>query len=129
PAMALAILKFKGITTALDLYYWPVIFLLSLAGSVIGSYARPATDRATLRSFYRTVRPWGWWKPIHREVVQEDPNFIGNRNFRINAFNIVLGIIGQLCLTLLPMYIILGLHMPLLVNSILLLAIILILKK
>ncbi len=129
PAIALAILKFKGIATGLDLYYWPVIFLLSLAGSVIGSYAYPPTDRATLKTFYRTVRPWGWWKPIHREVVQEDPTFVGNRNFRINAFNIVLGIIGQLCLTLLPMYIVLGLHMPLLLNSILLLGIILVLKK
>ena len=37
--------------------------------------------------------------------------------------------IGQLCLTLLPMYIVLGLHMPLLLNTILLLGIILILKK
>ena len=44
-------------------------------------------------------------------------------------FNIVLGIIAQLCLTLLPMYIVLGLKMPLLVNTALLLGIILILKK
>jgi Na+/proline symporter len=129
PAIALAILKFKGVTTGLDLYYWPVIFFLSLAGSIIGSYAHPPTDNATLKAFYRNVRPWGWWKPIHRQVVQEEPGFVGNRNFRVNAFNIVLGIIGQLCLTLLPMYIVLGLHIPLLLNIVLLLGIILILKK
>jgi hypothetical protein len=61
--------------------------------------------------------------------VEEDPSFTGNKNFRRDMFNIVLGIIAQLCLTLLPMYIVLGLKMPLLVNTALLLGIILILKK
>jgi hypothetical protein len=32
-------------------------FLLSLAGSVIGTYAAPPTDQETLKSFYKTVRP------------------------------------------------------------------------
>jgi SSS family solute:Na+ symporter len=44
-------------------------------------------------------------------------------------FNIVLGIAGQLCLTLLPMYIVLELELPLLIDALLLLGIILILKK
>jgi hypothetical protein len=44
-------------------------------------------------------------------------------------FNIALGMIGQICLTLLPMYIVLELKMPLLLNCILLLGIIIILKK
>jgi Na+/proline symporter len=129
PAIALAFLKYKGALHGLDLYYWPVLFLLSMAGSVIGSYAYPPTDTDTLKTFYKTVRPWGWWKPVHRLVVEEDPSFTGNKNFRRDMFNIVLGIIAQLCLTLLPMYIVLGLKMPLLVNTALLLGIILILKK
>ena len=129
PAIALAILKSRGILHELDLYYWPVIFVLSVAGSVIGSYAYPPTDAAVLKSFYSTVRPWGWWRPIHRLVLQEDADFAGNKNFRRDVFNIVLGIIGQLCLTLLPMYVVLELKLPLLVNTLLLAGIILILKK
>ncbi len=129
PAIALAFLKYKGVLHGLDLYYWPVLFLLSMAGSVIGSYACPPTDIETLKSFYRTVRPWGWWKPVHLKVLEEDPQFIANRNFRRNMFNIVLGIVGQVCLTLLPMYIVLELKMPLLFNTLLLLGIILILKR
>jgi SSS family solute:Na+ symporter len=129
PAIALAILKAEDVLHGLDLYYWPFIFLLSMAGSVIGSYAAPPTDNAVLISFYRNVRPWGWWGPIHSQVVHEDPGFVGNRNFRRNAFNIVLGITAQLCLTLLPMYVVLGLKLPLLINTLLLLLIILILKK
>lgn len=129
PAIALAILKSRGVLHELDLYYWPVIFVLSIAGSVIGSYAYPPTDVAVLKSFYRTVRPWGWWRPVHRLVLQETPDFAGNKNFRRTMINIVLGIIAQLCLTLLPMYIVLELKLPLLINTVLLLVIILILKK
>src|ERR1700761_1610611 len=129
PAIALAFFKYQGNLHGLDLYYWPVIFLLSLAGSIAGSYATPPTDTDTLKTFYRTVRPWGLWKPVHRLVVMEDAEVTGNRNFRRDAFNICLGIIGQLCLTLLPMYIVLGLKMPLAINAVLLLGIIFVLKK
>jgi SSS family solute:Na+ symporter len=129
PAIALAILKYKDVLHGLDLWYWPVLFLLSLGGSVIGSYAAPPTDEATLKSFYRTVRPWGFWKPVHEKVVREDPSFTGNKNFSLNAFNIVIGMIGQTCLTILPMYVVLWLKLPLLITTGILLAVILILKK
>jgi Na+/proline symporter len=129
PAIALAVLKYKDVLHGLDLYYWPVLFLLSMAGSVIGSYAKPPTDIETLKSFYRTVRPWGFWGPVHRKVIQDDPLFVANKSFRRNMFNIALGMIGQTCLTLLPMYIVLELKMPLLLNTLLLLGIILILKR
>ncbi|HEY4060337.1 MAG TPA: sodium:solute symporter family protein [Puia sp.] len=129
PAIALAVLKSFGVLQGLDLYYWPVLFGLSLAGSIIGTYAAPPTDAATLMAFYKVVRPWGFWKPIHERVVREDPGFTGNRNFRRNVFNIVLGMIGQLCLTILPMYIVLWLRLPLLITAGLLLVIILVLKR
>jgi len=129
PAIALAVLKSFELLHGLDLYYWPVLFLLSMAGSILGSYASPPTDTATLTSFYRNVRPWGFWGPVHRLVLAEDPGFSGNENFRRNLLNIVLGIVAQLCLTLLPMYIVLWLKMPLLITVALLTMIILILKK
>lgn len=129
PAIALAVLKSFGWLRGLDLYYWPVLFLLSLAGSILGSYAAPPTEETVLLSFYRTVRPWGFWKPIQQKVMAGDPTFIPNRNFRLNVFNIFLGIIGQLCLTILPMYIVLWLKGPLLITVILLLIICFILKR
>jgi len=126
---ALAVLKSFGWLYGLDLYYWPILFLLSLAGSILGSYVAPPTEEAVLVSFYKTVRPWGFWKPVHQKVIREDPAFVGNRNFRLNAFNIILGVIGQLCLTILPMYLVLWLKGPLLVTVVLLLIIGWILKK
>ncbi len=129
PAIALAILKYRNVLHGLDLYYWPVLFALSLAGSIIGSYAAAPTDIAVLKAFYRNVRPWGFWQPVHAKVVAEDTSFTGNKNFRRNSFNIVLGMVGQLCLTLLPMYIILWLKGPLLITVVLLAIIIWILKR
>jgi SSS family solute:Na+ symporter len=125
PAIALAVLDLPGP----GLYYWPVLFILSLAGSVIGSYAAPPTNMETLKAFYRNVRPWGFWKPVHQQVVAEDPAFVGNKNFRLNSFNIVLGMIGQTGLTLLPMYIILWLKVPLMITVAILAIIAVILKK
>ncbi len=129
PAIALAILKSKDVLHGLDLYYWPVLFVLSLLGSVVGTYASPPVNAGTLKSFYKNVRPWGFWKPVHEMVLAEDPQFIANKNFGINMFNIVLGIIGQLCLTILPMYIVLWLKLPLFITVLILFIIILVLKK
>ena len=46
-------------------------------------------------SFYRTVRPWGFWKPVHDKVVAIDPSFQPNRNFRRDMVNVVVGTIWQ----------------------------------
>lgn len=111
------------------LYYFPLLFLLSLAGSVIGTYMAPPTDEKTLKSFYRTVRPWGFWGPVHQMVLKDDPSFEANKNFGRDMFNVVLGIIAQLCLTLLPMYLILMMKMPLMITIAVLAVIVFILKR
>lgn len=111
------------------LYYFPLLFLLSLTGSVIGTYMAPPTDEETLKSFYRTVRPWGFWKPVYELVLKDDPSFKANKNFSRDMFNVVLGIIAQLCLTLLPMYLILMMKMPLMITIAILAVIVFILKR
>lgn len=104
---------FPGI---LPLYYFPLTLLASVAGCVVGTYAAPPADEGTLKSFYRTVRPWGFWKPVHDAVVLEDPSFERNKNFKRDAFNVVIGIIWQCSLTIIPIYIILREQLPLVVS-------------
>ncbi len=111
------------------LYYFPVLFLISLAGCFIGTFTAPATETETLISFYKTVRPWGFWKPIHQMVIAEDASFIPNKRFKLDMFNVVIGIIAQCCLTILPMYVVLWMKLPLLVTVLILIIIIFILKK
>ncbi|MFL5772856.1 MAG: sodium:solute symporter family protein [Flavisolibacter sp.] len=129
PAVILAALKSEGVIHGLELYWWPVLFVLSIAGCLAGTYSAPPTEMLILKNFYATVRPWGFWKPVHALVIADQPSFEPNRRFRLDMFNVVLGIIAQCCLTILPMYIVLWLKLPLLVTIIVLLVIILILKK
>jgi hypothetical protein len=96
---------------------------------MVGTYTAPPTDTETLKSFYKTVRPWGFWKPIHNQVAAEDAGFEPNRRFGLDMFNVVLGIIAQLCLTLLPMYLVLWMKLPLLVTVGILALVIFTLKK
>jgi SSS family solute:Na+ symporter len=129
PAIILAALKSNGTIHGLELYYWPILFLLSIAGSLIGTYTAQPTDMNILKNFYRTVRPWGFWKPVHELVMAEDPNFQPNKRFRLDMFNVVVGIVAQCCLTILPMYVVLWLKLPLLVTIVVLGITVLILKK
>lgn len=129
PAIALAVLKHYNVLTGLDLYYWPLLFLLSLIGCFAGTYTAPPTDKIVLKDFYKTVKPWGVWKPVQQEVMAEDPTFQPNRRFKLDMFNVALGIIGQCCLTILPMYVVLWLKLPLLITVLILAVIILILKR
>lgn len=125
----IAALIFPYVSDKLPLYNWPWLFLISLAGSLVGTYLAPATDMTVLKTFYKTVKPWGYWKPVQNAVTQEDPGFTPNQRMGWDLFNVVIGIIGQLCLTLLPMHLVLWMKLPLLITICVLLLVILILKK
>jgi Na+/proline symporter len=124
-----AALLMPYVTTGLPLYWWPLLFVLSLAGCLIGTYTAPATDTTVLKSFYATVKPWGFWQPIHQLVAAENPSFQANKNFKLDMFNVALGIIAQLCLTILPMYLITGMYSPLWLTLLILAVIVTILKR
>lgn len=126
----LSAMIFSLIIPSVELLYWfPVLFGISLAGSVIGSYATAPTEMSVLRSFYITVRPWGFWGPVKTLVLESDPSFAPNKNFKLNMFNVVIGTITQCCLTILPMYLILAQKTSLIVTITILVVTIAILKK
>ncbi|HTM92805.1 MAG TPA: hypothetical protein VL095_10315, partial [Flavisolibacter sp.] len=68
-------------------------------------------------------------RPVHKEVMAENPFFEPNKRFKLDMFNVVLGITAQCCLTILPMYIVLWLQLPLLITIAILLIIVVILKR
>jgi len=125
----IAALVFPYIFTGVPLYSWPLLFLISFIGSVAGTYLGPPTERAVLNAFYKNVRPWGFWEPVKREVMAADSSFRPNDRFALDMFNVVIGIVGQCCLTLLPMYIVLSMKLPMLIVIVLLGIIGFILKK
>ncbi len=89
------------------LYFFPLFLVVSVAGCIFGTYMAPPTDENVLKEFYRTVRPWGFWEPIHNKVMAEYPDFKKNTNFKRDMFNIFVGIIAQTCLVAFPIFIIL----------------------
>lgn len=116
-------------TETLDLYYFPLIFLISTVGCIAGTYLAPPTEEGVLKSFYKNVRPWGFWKPIHDKVVAEDPNFVKKTSFKRDAFNVALGIIGQTALVLLPIYFVLKQNIPMVLTAIVIAVCVFIMKK
>ena len=85
----------------------PFILVLSTAGSFLGTLLTAAEDDAILMNFYRTVRPWGFWGPIRDKVMAEDPSFVPNGDFVKDCTNVAVGIVWQVSLAALPIYIVL----------------------
>lgn len=91
----------------LDLYYFPIILLLSLTGGIIGTYMAPPTDTETLKKFYKSVRPWGFWGPVKEMVLAEDPGFKVNSTFKRDMWNVAIGVVIQTGLVAFPIYLVL----------------------
>jgi solute:Na+ symporter, SSS family len=116
-------------TETLDLYYFPYILIISLAGALLGTFLSKPVDEDTLKKFYKNVNPWGFWKPIREKVMAENPDFLPNRNFKRDMFNVVVGTIAQTGLTALPVYIVLQKGTPIWISAVLILVCGFILKK
>jgi Na+/proline symporter len=85
---------------------FPIIFVISILGCVLGTLLSKPEDNETLKNFYRTVRPWGFWKPIHKLVVADDPTFEGNKDFKRDMTNVVVGICWQSALVAFPVFLV-----------------------
>jgi Na+/proline symporter len=86
------------------IYLFPIIFIVSLIGSFVGTFSSEPTDMKTLKSFYRTVRPWGWWGPVFNELKKEENTLNKNTDFWSDMFNCVIGVIWQSSMIVIPIY-------------------------
>jgi Na+/proline symporter len=85
---------------------FPLVLAVSLAGCLMGTLLTKPEDDEVLKDFYRRIRPWGFWGPVYRKVLAEDPGFQRNKDFMRDMFNVAVGIIWQVALVVLPMYIV-----------------------
>lgn len=121
-------LIFPLFTDTLDLYYFPIILLISLAGCIIGSYAAPATPEKVLLHFYEKTRPWGFWKPIYEKMIAQNPAFKRNTNFSRDMINVFIGTTAQTTLVIIPLYLILHENIPLMISIGILIGCVILLK-
>jgi len=97
----------KALPEADFLTSFPIIFGLSLLGSLIGCLTTKPDDEDVLIEFYKNVRPWGFWKHIHKKAQLKYPNLKSNRNFWKDMFNSFIGMIWQMSLTVMPIFLVL----------------------
>ena len=85
---------------------FPIIMALATIASVgVCLLTRPESD-AVLKSFYRTVRPWGFWKPIYEKCRADDPTIQPNRDFWRDCFNVLVGIVWELAMVAAPIFLV-----------------------
>jgi Na+/proline symporter len=85
---------------------FPVVLALSLIGCLLGTLLTKQESDEVLIDFYRRVRPWGFWGPILKKVLAVDPEFKRNKDFGRDMLNIGVGIVWQVSLVALPLYIV-----------------------
>jgi Na+/proline symporter len=85
---------------------FPLVLGISLIGCLLGTLLTKPESDEVLMDFYRRVRPWGFWGPVLKKVLAEDPGFKRNKDFFRDMFNIVVGIAWQIALVALPLYIV-----------------------
>ena len=85
---------------------FPVLLLFSLMGCIVGTFLAPPDDEKVLAQFYRQTRPWGWWKRVRLQVQAADPGFKSDANPGRDTLNIIVGIIWQMCMVLIPIYLV-----------------------
>ena len=111
------------------LYTFPPIFVLSIAGCLLGTLLTRPEDDEVLKSFYKTVRPWGFWGPIRVKVMAEDPNFQPNQDCARDVFNLVIGTIWQTSLVVLPICLVIRQSKGIVISLIVLVVTSVVLKK
>jgi solute:Na+ symporter, SSS family len=85
---------------------FPLVVGISLIGCLLGTFLTKPESDEVLIDFYRRVRPWGFWGPVLKKVLAEDPDFKRNKDFFRDVFNIAVGIFWQVSLVALPLYIV-----------------------
>jgi hypothetical protein len=87
-----------------DIFLFPIILGVSFLGCILGTFLTKPDDEEVLKNFYRQTKPWGFWKPVIEKIQKEDPSFIPNKNFKRDAFNVLVGIVWQMTLVVMPIY-------------------------
>jgi solute:Na+ symporter, SSS family len=93
-------------------FHWPEVYVFlcilaisTLASIVVCLLTEPEND-TVLKSFYGTVRPWGFWNPILEKCRLDHPTIQKNQDFRRDLFNIAIGLVWQTALVTTPIYLV-----------------------
>jgi SSS family solute:Na+ symporter len=86
-------------------FIWLTLF--GIGGAIACTYLSQPTDRKTLEHFYRTTRPFGWWKPFRSLFDKRTLSLIDREN-RMDLLAIPFAMLTQVTLFLVPMQLLIG---------------------
>jgi Na+/proline symporter len=103
-ALAGIVLFFDGLPTYV---VFPLIVTASILLSVLGSLLTSPVKLDVLVSFYRSVRPFGLWRPV-KEIAQisAEDKAAKAENVQLTVLNVLLGMMAIASLYLFPMYLV-----------------------
>ena len=103
-----AALSFPTLIPSLSpLNSFPILLLFSGAVSILVTLVTKPEEMTVSKQFYIRTRPWGFWGPVVRAIQEEGQrDFQPNRIFLRDVVNVTVGIVWQLCLCLLPFYLV-----------------------
>jgi Na+/proline symporter len=88
-------------------YVFPLICLVSLLASIVVSLATKSTDPSILLNFYRSVRPFGLWKPIAQKAELSAEDLTSkSESLQRTILNILLAMVAITGIYLFPMYLV-----------------------
>ncbi len=87
-----------------DYYFYYIMIAVAFVVSIMVTLITPATDKSTLKQFYRTIHPWGNWKQVRTWVQIDQPDFQRENMFTRDLFNMIIGAISIFCLNALPFF-------------------------
>jgi len=85
-----------------DRWQFCITFGIGLVASIAGTYLTRPTDPKTVEHFYRTTRPFGFWKPL-RDKLEPDLRAAVIKEHRNDLLALPFNMVWQVTLFLLPM--------------------------
>ncbi len=89
-----------------EVFTFLLILGLSTVASILVCLLTKPEPGEVLERFYRNVRPWGFWGPVLARCRSRNPDFQPNRDFRRDAFNILVGLVWQTAMVAAPIYLV-----------------------
>jgi Na+/proline symporter len=90
-----------------DYILFPAIVAASALLSIVGSMKTSPVESRILRAFYASVRPFGFWGPVRRQLAPDHiPAGLKSEPYRIIFLNTLTGMLAVLALYLAPMFLV-----------------------
>ncbi len=94
-----------------------IMVLIGMAGSIIGTFITGPTDRKVLENFYRTTRPFGFWKPLIG-ILDPEVRVAMLKEHRNDMLALPFTLAWQIALFMLPMQLIVRSYRAAVVTSV-----------